>query len=59
MIEPVVEYLFTEEELKRHEQNLIMAEREACARVCDEIAKRLAASCKHASDAAKEIRARA
>lgn len=58
MIEPVVEYLFSEEQLAAHERNLVLAEREACAQLCDEISKRLAASCKHASDAAEAIRAR-
>lgn len=58
MIEPVVEYLFSEAELKRHEDAIIRAEREACAQICDDISKRLAASCKHAQDAAKLIRAR-
>ena len=58
MIEPVVEFLFTDEQLAAHEKAIRLHEREACAKVCDEIAKRLAASCKHARDAAEEIRAR-
>lgn len=58
MIEPVVEYLFSEEQLIAHEKAIRLHEREACAQLCDDIAKRLAASCKHASDAAEAIRAR-
>lgn len=59
MIEPVVEFLFSDEQLRAHEDAIRKAEREACAQICDDIAKRLASSCKHASDAAKAIRARA
>ncbi len=58
MIDPVVEFLFSEEQLNAHEEAIRKAEREACAKICDNISKRLAASCKHASDAAKEIRDR-